>query len=77
MCIRDRYRRTGSHNLHSREIHTSVLPVRWLRRSLEVGFPVRLLSSAEAVSYTHLDVYKRQVQESQPVVHRLRFSALP
>ena len=33
--------------MHSREIHTSVLPVRWLRRSLEVGFPVRLLSSAE------------------------------
>ena len=25
-------------------------------------------TAAEAVSYTHLDVYKRQVQEKQPVL---------
>ena len=53
MCIRDRYKPTEL------VLSTALLSA---RPDWKIGIPVRCYARSAAVSYTHLDVYKRQVQ---------------
>ena len=59
MCIRDRIKRI----IYKQAIRISC-----------IGIPIGLLLGAVAVSYTHLDVYKRQVKKLPRDLDILRLS---
>ena len=56
MCIRDRVREEGNY-LREANVQTIDELCKYMKKKYE-------LSAYEAVSYTHLDVYKRQDQDS-------------
>ena len=82
MCIRDSFRnRPAILEAYDEELflllvdHITVLPGRrlvfWLKNGLELEE-----NGQEAVSYTHLDVYKRQGCISVPLVSAIKVSKI-
>ena len=70
MCIRDRYnsnRRSVKRKKRERQ-RPGVSPLVYSRFLLENGVFLSLLDMGKAVSYTYLDVYKRQVQNKNILI---------
>ena len=58
MCIRDRFESTGVMTRKELEARNEV---KWETYTKKIQIEARVLGDLATVSYTHLDVYKRQV----------------